>query len=295
MRARSVLAGATVGWMAARWWLAGRRRDELEAACAELRLEQADLVNSARMATLGSMVAGIAHELDTPLGALHSDHDTLRRALERLQDILSDERVDESELDEVRRIVRAVDGVHESSELAIDRMVGLVESLRTFGRPDGSERDVVDLHRALDDTLALLDHRLHEAVEVERDYGDLPEVECFPAQLNQVFMNLLLNASQAIEGAGTIRVRTRSRGERVRVEVSDDGHGIREAHLERIFEPGFTTRGARVGMGLGLLIARQVVDRHGGEIEVESEVGEGSSFAVELPTRLPREGTEWRH
>lgn len=313
VRAGSVLAGAAAGWMAVRWWLAGRRRaeadreaeelrervrdlrrrrEELESAYSELRFEQADLVNSARLATLGSLVAGIAHELDTPLGALHSDHDTLRRALERLQDILADERVDESELEEVRRIVRAVDGVHESSELAIDRMVSLVKSLRAFGRPDGSERDVVDLHGALDDTLELVDHRLGEGVEVERDYGDLPEVECFPAQLNQVFMNLLLNASQAIEGEGTIRVRTRGGADRVRVEVRDDGVGIPQENLERIFEPGFSTRGARVGMGLGLLITRQVVERHDGEIRVESELGEGSAFTVELPVRLPDEGGE---
>lgn len=302
------LAGAAGARLAVEWRLAARRareeareaaelreqcrelrssREELESAYSELRFEQADLVNSARLATLGSLVAGIAHELDTPLGALHSDHDTLRRALERLQNILADEQVDESELEEVRRIVRAVDGSVRTSELAIDRMISLVRSLRAFGRPDGSERDRVDLHGALDDTLELVDHRFGDGVEVERDYGEVPPVECYPAQLNQAFMNLLLNASQALEREGTIRLRTRRDGDRVRVEVRDDGVGIPEEHLERIFEPGFSTRGGRVGMGLGLLITRQVVDRHGGEIAVESEVGEGSAFTVELPVRLP--------
>ncbi len=269
-----------------------RSREELESAYSELRSEQADLVNSARMATLGSLVAGIAHELDTPLGALHSDHDTLRKALERLQDILADERVDESEMEEVRRIVSAVDGVLESSELAIDRMVGLVGSLRTFGRPDASDRDRVDLNAAIDDTLRLVDHRLGEDVEVERSFGELPPVECYPAQLNQAFMNLVLNASQAVEGDGTIRIRTRSGDGRVRVEVRDDGTGIPEEHLDRIFEPGFSTRGSRVGMGLGLLITRQVVERHEGEIHVDSEVGVGTCFAIELPKRLPENAEE---
>lgn len=301
-------AGAAAALIALGWWRERRRaadraeevarlrseveelrrdREELEEAYSELRFEQADLVNSARLATLGSLVAGIAHELDTPLGALHSDHETLQKALARLQDILADERVDESELDEVRRIVRAVDGVLETSELAIDRMTSLVGSLRTFGRPDGSERDRADLNEAIDDTLELIDHRLDDGVRVVRDYGELPQVECYPAQLNQVFMNLLLNASQAIQGEGRIDVRTRTEGERVRIEVRDDGRGIPEDHLDRIFEPGFSTKGSRMGMGLGLLITRQVVDRHGGEIDVESRVGEGTLFAIELPIRLP--------
>lgn len=309
------VAAAGVAWLAVEWRRQARRavgareeaaelreacrdlrrsRSELEEAYSELRFEQADLVNSARLATLGSLVAGIAHELGTPLGALHSDHETVQKALRRLQGILADERVDESELKEVRRIVQALDGVLETSDLAIGRMVSLVESLRMFGRPDGSERDRVDPHQALDDTVELVEHRLGKGVEVVKDYGDLPAVECYPAQLNQSFMNLLLNASQAVGEEGTIRIRTRGDEERVRVEVQDDGVGIPEDHLDRIFEPGFSTKGTRVGMGLGLLITRQVVERHHGEIRVESEEGEGTRFTLELPVRLPEEEGEER-
>ena len=262
---------------------------ELESAYADLRSEQAELVHSTRLATLGSLVAGIAHELDTPLGSLRSSHDTLRRALERLQRILADERVDASELDEVRRIVRAVDGVMDAGGLATDRMVELVGSLRTFGRPDGSERGLVDVREALEETLTLVEHRLGDRIRVETSHGDLPTVEGYPAELNQAFMNLLLNASQAIEGEGRIEIRTSAADGTVEVEIRDTGSGIPEEHLERIFEPGFSTKGSRVGMGLGLLITRQVVDRHGGEIEVESEVGEGTAFTVRLPVRLPPE------
>lgn len=304
------LAAAGTAWLIGEWGLALRRarrhgrererleeavsrlreeREEMESEFAELRSEQADLVNSARLATLGSLVAGVAHELHTPLGSLKSNHDTFRNALSRLQVILEDERVDEDELDEVRRIVRAVDGITDTNELAMERMIDLVRSLRTIGQPDASERSRVLLHEALDDTLRLLSHRIGDEITVEKDYGDPIRIECFPAELNQVFMNLLLNAAQAIEGEGRIAIRTRSDGERADVEIRDTGDGIPEEHLDRIFEPGFSTKGNRMGMGLGLLITRRVVDRHHGEIDVESEVGEGTSFTLRLPVNLPEE------
>lgn len=273
------------------------RESELEAevqhlreALAEARSDferlgegQAETVTADRMATLGRVVAGVAHELNTPLGALHSNHDVICRALERLQDILADERVDEEELDEVRRIVKAVDGVLATQGVAVERMRGLVDSLRSFGRPDRAERDRVDLHEGLEGTLALLRHEMEDRVAVQRDYGTLPPVECHVQQINQLFMNLLLNASQAIPEQGTIRIRTRAEDGTVRLAVTDDGRGIPGPVMERIFEPGFTTKGSRMGMGLGLLICRRIVDEHEGRLEVESEPGEGSTFTVILP------------
>lgn len=253
----------------------------------QLRQTQAELVSAARLATLGSLVAGIAHELNTPLGALNSNHDVLRRALLRLQDILADERVDEHELQEVRRVVRALGDVLQVNDMAVGRMVQLVTSLRNFGRPDRSEIDRVDLHEGIDSTLAILNHRLKDRIAVVREYGDLPAVECYANQLNQVWMNLVVNASQAIEGPGTITIRTRVQGERVLVQVADSGSGIADSHIGRVFEPGFTTKDGRVGMGLGLLIVQQIVERHGGVIRAESSTGGGATFSVELPVRLP--------
>lgn len=250
--------------------------------------EIASAVNAARLATLGMLVAGIAHEINTPLGALASNHDVLKRAMGRLQDILADEVVDETELDEVRRIVRALDGVMRVNDLAVERVLGLVESLRSFGRPDGAQVDRVDLHQGIDAALTLLQHRMRDRIEVRREYGELPRVECAPQQLNQVFMNLLLNAVQAIPDSGVITIRTTGDDQGVRVAVQDTGTGIPPENLERIFEPGFTTKGSRVGMGLGLLIARQVVDRHGGAIDVRSTPGRGSTFTVDLPLSFPR-------
>lgn len=246
----------------------------------------AKLVNDAKVATLGGLVAGVAHELNTPLGALNSNHDVLKRALERLQAILADEVVEPHELDEVRRIVAAVDGVMRVNDLAVDRMVRLVASLRSFGRPDLSQIDEVDIRESIDTALAILGHELRVGIRVVREYEEVAPIECFAQEIGQVFMNLLVNAIKAIDGTGTITIRVSGRPSCLRVEIEDTGCGIEAHHLERIFEPGFTTRGGRVGMGMGLLIARQVVDRHNGRIGVRSEPGHGSMFTVELPYRL---------
>jgi two-component system NtrC family sensor kinase len=250
----------------------------------------AELVNAAKMATLGSLVAGVAHELNTPLGALNSNHDVLKRALERLQAILADEVVEPHELDEVRRIVSAVDGVMRVNDLAVERMVGLVTSLRRFGRPDLADVDEVDVRESIDSALSILSHELRDGIEVVREYHEVGAVECFAQEVGQVFMNLLVNAIHAIDGPGTITVRVSDANRNVRIDVEDTGCGIAPEHVERIFEPGFTTRGGRVGMGMGLLISRQVVDRHGGRIGVVSEPGRGSTFTVELPYRLQNGG-----
>jgi two-component system, NtrC family, sensor kinase len=242
----------------------------------------ADLVNQARLATLGMLVAGFAHEINTPLGALSSNHDVLQRALGKLQQILEDEVVEPHELDEVRRVVRAVNGILEVNDLAMHRMTQLVRNLRNFGRLDRADVDWADLAEGIDSTLAILAHELRP-LHVVREIGLLPRVHCHPDRLNQVWMNLLLNARRATADGGTVAVRAHAEGDRVRVEICDTGSGIPPDNLERIFQPGFTTRDGRVGMGLGLLIARQIVEQHSGRIRVSSEVGVGTTFSVELP------------
>jgi two-component system, NtrC family, sensor kinase len=244
-------------------------------------------VNAAKLESLGMLVAGIAHELNTPMGAIHSNHDVLKHALARLQEVLADERVEADELAEVRRIVTAVDGVLRVNELAVTRMARLIRSLRTFGRLDPAEIDTVDLHEGIESTLALLAAELRGRVEVVREYGSLPRVQCFPHQLNQVFMNLLVNASQAIPDRGWVAVRTGTHPGGVFVRVQDSGIGIPRTALSRIFEPGFSTKAGRVGMGMGLLIVQQIVEAHGGHIEVSSDVGRGTTFTVYLPLSLP--------
>jgi two-component system, NtrC family, sensor kinase len=244
--------------------------------------ELAGVVNQAKLASLGMLLAGVAHEVNTPLGAINSNHDVLRRALNKLQDILADEVVDAHELEEVRRIVRAVDGILKVNDIAVTRITTLVRSLRTFGRLDRAQIDWADLHEGIDSTLAILAHETAN-VTVERDYGPLPLVRCHPDQLNQVWMNLIVNALHAMADGGRLTVRTSHEGDEVAIIVTDTGTGIAPGHLDRIFEPGFTTKEGRVGMGLGLLITRQVVEHHRGRIAIESELGVGTTFTVVLP------------
>jgi two-component system, NtrC family, sensor kinase len=248
--------------------------------------ELAGVVNQAKLATLGMLLAGVAHEVNTPLGAINSNHDVLRRALGKLQDILADEVVEPHELEEVRRIVKAVDGILRVNDIAVTRMTTLVRSLRTFGRLDRAHIDWADLHEGIDSTLAILGHEMGE-VTVEREFGTLPPVRCHPDQLNQVWMNLTLNAVQAMPDGGRLTIRTSCEGDEARIAFADTGTGIAPDHLGSIFEPGFTTKQGRVGMGLGLLITRQVIDHHRGQIAIESEVGAGTTFTVTLPIAGP--------
>lgn len=277
------LAGQLAG---AREEVEALRRELAEVQARELGA-RAELVRSAQLATLGHLVRGVAHEINTPLGALASNHDTTRRALDKLQRILDDEVVTPDELVEVRRIVHAVTAVQETNLMAVDRMKHVVKSLRNFGRPDRSEIDRVDLTEAIRGTLDLLKHELGSGVTVTSDFGDLPLVECYAQQVNQVFMNLMMNAAHAMGEQGTLTIQAHSLGDSIEIHVSDTGHGISSEHLEHLFEPGFTTKGKRVGMGLGLAICRDIVDRHAGEITVTSEVGVGTTFILRLPVALP--------
>jgi two-component system, NtrC family, sensor kinase len=242
----------------------------------------ASLVSQAKLATLGMLLAGVTHEINTPLGAINSNHDVLRRALNKLQDILEDEVVTPDELEEVRRIVRAVDAILRVNDIAVERMTGLVASLRSFGRLDRAPVDWADLHEGIDSTLSILAHELRE-IAVERQYGSLPPVRCHPDQINQVWMNLIVNAVHAMPDGGALEIRTSNQDEEVRVAISDTGCGIESEVLGHIFEPGFTTKQGRIGMGLGLLISRRIVEYHRGAISVESEPGAGTTFTVTLP------------
>src|SRR5688572_11300569 len=215
---------------------------------AELDATRQEMLDSTRLASLGNLVAGLVHEINTPIGALHSNHDVLKRALDRLQAILADEQVDPHELQEVRKVVRALYEIESVNTLAVERVDQLVKSLRSFGRPGSAEVGWANLHEGIDSTLAITRHEL-TGVEVVKDYGTLPMVLCRPVQLNQVFMNLVVNARQAMRDSGKLTIRTRTDGDRVRISIADTGCGIPPENRTRIFQPGFTTKGARVGMG----------------------------------------------
>jgi two-component system NtrC family sensor kinase len=260
---------------------------ELENTNRELRDTQAALVQSEKMASLGNLVAGVAHEINTPVGSINSNNDVMIRALDKLRHLVEQAPSEIRDDPELVRTLSALEKIGEVNQTACDRIVRIVRSLRNFARLDESERKKVPVHEGLESTLTLVHHELKNRIDVVRDYGDLPEIECSPSQINQVFMNMLVNASQAIEDKGSITIRTRAEGESVTIAFIDTGTGIKPENLEKIFDPGFTTKGVGVGSGLGLPICYKIVKEHGGRIDVESRVGHGTTFKVTLPVVAP--------
>jgi signal transduction histidine kinase len=247
---------------------------QLTQTLAQLRAAQAQLVQSEKMAALGSLVAGLAHEINTPLGAITSNTDAVVRGLGKLRADVPAGRAD------VWRLVDELLGINAE---ACRRISVIVTNLRTFARLDEAEWKTADMREGMDSTLALVEHLHRGRIEIVRDYAAVPPIACHPGQLNQVFMNLLVNAIQAIDGPGTIRVRLAVEGRHLKVEVEDTGAGIAPAHLGRVFDPGFTTKGVGVGTGLGLAICHRIVEAHAGTIGVTSRPGAGSTFTVRLP------------
>lgn len=258
---------------------------KVEERTLELRNKQSQLVQSEKMAALGHLVAGVAHEINTPLGALKSNNDLLIRALAKLKAIVEapETPCDIREDQGLARIMSSIEDLNSINKNAMERIVSIVRSLRKFARLDEAERDKVDLHEGLESTLTLVHHELKNRIDVHKNYGKLPLITCYPNQINQVFMNILVNASQAIEGRGEIFVDTYTQDDNVVVEIRDTGKGVPSEDLERIFDPGFTTKGSGVGTGLGLSIVYQIVQDHKGSIEVTSEVGKGTTFRIILP------------
>jgi len=250
---------------------------------------QNQLIMQEKMASLGNLVAGVAHEINTPVGAIASSTDTSRRAVKRLRGFLEGA----TDLEQVRsgrklwRLVEMLEENHRVVGMASERVVEIVLSLRNFARLDEAERKQADLNDGVTSTLSLVQHRVKHGIEVAAELGDLSPILCYPNQLNQVFMNLLTNAIDAVEelpeGERRITVRTWMEGTQACVQVSDNGHGVPDKVRDRIFDPGFTTKGVGVGTGLGLAICYNIVRKHDGELELDTRPGEGATFTVRLP------------
>ena len=244
----------------------------------DLALSQAALAHAEKMASLGRLVAGVAHEINTPLGVLQSNTNTMARAAQKLAAQLADPAAG--------RYIEVITSGAALAESACERVASIVANLKQFARLDEAEIQRADLHAGLENTLALLSRDFTYGIEFVRDFGSLPELDCAPRQLNQLWMHLLVNAVEAIRRAGRagrIEIETRLDDGWIRVSVGDNGDGILPENLERIFDPGFTTKGVKVGTGLGLPVSFQIARSHGGRIEVESRPGEGSRFTVLLP------------
>jgi two-component system, NtrC family, sensor kinase len=235
-----------------------------------------------RMAAIGRLLASIVHEISTPIGAIFSNNEVALRSLEKLGQALAGPQP--ADVSGAARMVESLQSLAAVDKIACERISSVIRGLKTFARGDDCERRKTDLNENLCDTLKLTQAEFRRRIVVETDFGGLPEVECYPQQLNQVFLNLLVNAGQAIEGEGRITIRTRAEGGWVRISISDTGCGMDGEARERIFEPGYTTKPAGVGTGLGLTISRRIVEeKHGGRIEFESEPGAGTTFHVLIP------------
>lgn len=264
-----------------------RTLDELAAAYDNLRLTQGHLIQSEKMASLGMLVAGIAHEINTPIGAVSSMHNTLVRAMEKLAAMF--DQTCEQGREETRKIQETLKVIQEANRVIIsgtERVVNIVRRLRSFARLDEAEVKTVNIHEGIEDTLTLIHHEIKHSITVKKNFGELPLCSCYPGRLNQVFLNLLINARQAIKDKGEITITTYLKNNRAHIEFTDTGAGIPPENLSRIFDPGFTTKGVGVGTGLGLAICYQIMQDHRGEIKVSSEVGVGTKFTVILPLDL---------
>jgi len=235
------------------------------------------LIQSEKMAALGLLVAGVAHEINTPMGAIHSNNDIMTRAVGKVRKLL--ERAPDNE---VRRLLDILGEVCRNNEIATERIMNIVRNLKNFARLDEAERKKVNIHEGIESTLSLMRHQLKSRIRIVKCFGDIPEIECYPNELNQVFMNILVNAAQAIKHRGEITVKTWREGDRVKIAISDTGVGIPPENLSKVFDPGFTTKGVGLGTGLGLSICYKIVQEHRGTIEAESSK-QGTTFTISIP------------
>ena len=253
-----------------------QRTAELSTALEQLTETQQQLVLQEKMASLGSLVAGIAHEINNPIGAVNSAVDVVQLCADRIAAVSGDE----VQLEQPLRLLTDNIG---AMRTASDRIIGLVQSLKNFAHLDEAEFQLADLNAGIESVLTLLRSKIQDRIEVEREFGELPLLFCTPGQLNQVFMSLLQNAVEAIEAEGVIRITTSVLDNCIHVQIADSGAGIAPEKLESLFDFGFSKDSPRVKMGAGLSTASSIVRQHGGEIRVESEVGKGSPFTVDLP------------
>ena len=265
----------------------------------KLESAQTQLLQSEKMASIGQLAAGMAHEINNPVGFVNSNLGTLNKYIAYIFKIVDAYEQVEAQNDaqlfsEVEKIKKQVDFpyivedfpcvVNESQE-GLARVTRIVQDLLNFSHIDQHDWQQANLENGMDSTLNVISNEIKYKAKIIKSYSGLPEIDCFPSQINQVFMNLLMNAAQAIEVKGTITVRTGVSDDEVWVEVEDTGKGIEPEHINLIFDPFFTTKPVGKGTGLGLSLSYGIVRKHNGCIEVKSEIGKGSIFRVRLPMR----------
>ena len=278
--------------------LAEARARDIEQALKNLQRTQAQLIQAEKMSGLGQMVAGIAHEINNPINFINGNLACIDQYVQHLITLLklyqqhfpqaSPEITDCMEEIDLEFLLIDLPRIVASMQTGTSRIRDIVLSLRNFSRLDEAEQKDVDLHEGIDSTLLILNHKLKQGIEVIRKYGDLPKILCYPSQLNQVFMNILSNAVDALFETDVkskqIVIQTRVDGSKhVCISIQDNGNGIPPEIKERIFNPFFTTKPSSKGTGLGLSIIHQIIEKHQGTIDVISELGKGTEFTIKIP------------
>ena len=241
---------------------------ELKRALKELQDTQLKLINSEKMASLGQLVAGVAHEINTPIASIKSNNEIATKLISRIED---------NDISDLLKEINTID------KEAIERINRLVVSLRKFVRLDEAELQDADINKEIDLTLDLIRHETKNRITIIKNYGDIPPIKCYPNMLNQVFMNILINATHAINNEGNITIDTSFENNNLIVKIKDTGCGIKEP--EKIFFAGYTTKGVGVGTGLGLAISQKIIEKHEGKIEVKTKLNFGSEFIITIPSK----------
>ena len=269
------------------------------------------------MASIGQLAAGVAHEINNPTGFVSSNLKTLSDYIQDLSDLSEEyrklikglEKTSEATgsldvMEQVERIASLEEKIDldfvlkdifelivESKE-GIDRIKKIVQDLKDFAHPGEDKPKFADINQNMDSTVNVVWNELKYKANVNKDYGTLPQVQCYPQLLNQVFMNLLVNAAQAIDDRGEIRIKTRADNGFLEIKISDTGSGIPKENLPRIFDPFFTTKEVGKGTGMGLNVAYNIIQKHHGKIDVKSDVGRGTTFTIRIPTDLLNTNSE---
>lgn len=258
---------------------------ELKRALDNLRETQAQLIEAEKLAALGQFTAGITHEINNPIGAIKGSSDISRRALLKIKRLLdSKQSVKEILNDPVyQKTAQILENNFATISLAVDRIAKIVSSLKNFVRLDEASFKKADIHKGLESTLTLLNHKFKKGIKIVKDYHELPKVHHSPYQLNQVFFTLLQNANDAIENHGTITIRTFATRDEVVISIADSGRGMSEYVRESLFDFNFTMKEKRIGLGIGLFNAQTIIKRHRGRLQVKSREGDGTEFVITLP------------
>ncbi len=305
-----------LAWLASRligsFRLLRRSNASLRKAHAELKESQVYMVQSEKMSALGQMVAGIAHEINTPLAYVKGTVDVMHEQIDGLTALLgssrrfarlmreqADKAVIREEFFKLEALARKtaddavleeMDALLESSSGGISQISEIVFNLKNFSRLDRAKVSEFDVREGLESTLLLAKNMLKHKVRIEKEFEEVPQISCSPSQINQVFLNIITNAAQAIpdDREGTLTLRTSRAGDdRVRIEIQDNGAGIPSEVLPRIFDPFFTTKDVGKGTGMGLSISYKIIQEHAGRIEVDTEAEVGTVFTIELPIKPP--------